>query len=577
MKKVLFRAIFIAGCVSLTIAVIWLLSNNEERAATDTAAPQPRVPDEINAPKVVWTERTYPHRVVEVPGYPVASAARSNEPVPRIVRVAAESGKQDRRVGVDAITNEWILTFRDGNALNKFINADGQRRRWIVDVIPGLNAIRIRGLSEEQIRSLAGRDSDFSDPAPNFFVRLPPLPEKAPGLVPDQKYTGFGLQALEWLGIKGNHSKWGAGLTIAVLDVGVEACPSLTEGNITRIDLTEEGSSAATAPKNPHATAVAAILAGNMAGKEGISPALDIMSIKVLNDAGVGDSFTLAKGIMEAVQRGAPVINLSLGSRGDSAVVRQAVDYAIQRGTVIVAAAGNEGTDGVSYPAKYDGVVAVTAVDAAGNRLDFANRGVEVDLAAPGLGVLAQYSTGKAFNFSGTSAAVPFVAGAIAGLMSQEPGLRAGEAVDILYRYSDDAGAPGKDPEYGCGILDMQRVLNRKTRGIYDVALAGNYLSGEGAEKGQIHLLVSAQNCGTERLSGADLNVRIGDSESTMILPAMDVGETVARQLTIRADQVNASSGITVSSRVSLRDATDSNPQNNSRATAFTASVSPVR
>ena len=112
---------------------------------------------------------------------------------------------------------------------------------------------------------------------------------------------------------------------------------------------------------------------------------------------------------------------------------------------IIVAAAGNDAVEGVTYPAKYEGVIGVSSVDATGKHLYFSNRGEEVDLAAPGIGVTAAWTGNSFIDFSGTSASAPFVSGTLAMLLSENPALRPTEAVEIISSYANDAGFPGRD------------------------------------------------------------------------------------------------------------------------------------
>ncbi|MGY8688851.1 MAG: S8 family serine peptidase, partial [Verrucomicrobiales bacterium] len=124
---------------------------------------------------------------------------------------------------------------------------------------------------------------------------------------------------------------------------------------------------------NGHGTAVASVAAGTHAAAPGVAPAAQVLSFRVADSDGNSDSFTLAQGILAAAEAGADVINISLGSTGDSGVVEEAVNKAMAAGSTIVAAAGNNGADSLSYPAAYEGVISVGSVDAAGQHLDFSN------------------------------------------------------------------------------------------------------------------------------------------------------------------------------------------------------------
>lgn len=469
----------------------------------------------------------------------------------------------------NAIPGEWILRFRDGDALQHFVEGDGLQRGHVLDVVRSLNALRLGGLTAEQILLLKEASSGSFEYSPNFKVSIPGSPGRQdPAKKAEQQYAGFGLRALPWLGVNGDHGTWGSGIRVAILDVGVGQCPGVSEKDIVRIDLTGKVT-AGTGDANSHATAVAVLLAGGIHGVEGVAPSAQILSIKVLSDGGSGDSFTLAKGIEEAVSRGARIINLSLGSRGDCPLVRQAVERAVAGGVIVVAAVGNDSAAGVSYPAAYNGVLGVTAVDAGGRHLDFANTGPGVDLAAPGFDVWAAYSEDGAMRMSGTSAAVPLVAGALASLISKEPGMTAAAAVDLLLRYCDDAGMPGRDEVFGCGILDMRRVLDSGTRGIRDIAIVDNCMELPAADAGQAFLVVSVQNRGTERLPVVQLRVRIGEYDNTVNMSDIEVGESVGCRFSLRPDAAQWANGVRVVSEALIPGVQDDLPWNNLKISVF--------
>ena len=195
-----------------------------------------------------------------------------------------------------------------------------------------------------------------------------------------------------------------------------------------------------------------------------MAPGTSLLSIRVAGGDGVGDSFTVAQGIVQAVNQGAQIINLSMGSQGDSFILHEAVNYALGKGVLIIASTGNDAVEGVDYPARYEGVVAVTGVDASGRHLYFANRGAEVTLSAPGYEVNAAWTQNQVVLVTGTSAAAPFVAGAVAAVMSANPGMTAADALAVLVKASKDAGTPGRDKEYGYGFLNLANLGNLQVK-----------------------------------------------------------------------------------------------------------------
>jgi thermitase len=143
------------------------------------------------------------------------------------------------------------------------------------------------------------------------------------------------------------------------------------------------------------------------------------------------------------------VINISLGSFGSSLVLQNAVQYAMNQGVVIVAAAGNEQLTQLAYPAAYPGVVSVGAVDKQRKQASFSNSGQGLVLSAPGVGILSAYPNGEVVVGSGTSQATALVSGAVATLMGR--GLSGAEAVKLLRESATATGAPKE--QVGAGVL----------------------------------------------------------------------------------------------------------------------------
>ncbi len=221
--------------------------------------------------------------------------------------------------------------------------------------------------------------------------------------------------------------------------------------SISQLDLVSSADAGITEYDN-HGTAVASVSAL-------VAPASEILSIRVLDAEGLGDSYTVAQGIVTAVGRGASVINLSIGSYTESAVLSEAVAYAVNQGVAVIAAAGNDGSNAPSYPAAYEGVVGVSALDAEGQIANFANYGDAVDLAAPGVEVVAAWEQSALITMSGTSAAAPFVTGAVAALLSTGQAANGVEAVSLLENHALDLGIEGVDANFGYGALQLGRLF----------------------------------------------------------------------------------------------------------------------
>jgi thermitase len=256
-------------------------------------------------------------------------------------------------------------------------------------------------------------------------------------------------------------------ITIAVLDTGVDLNhPDLISKLMVGYDFVNDD--AVPFDDNGHGTHVAAIAASatnNGIGTAGVSWGARILPVKVLDQAGNGTYARVAQGIIWATDWGAQVINLSLGGPNPSQVLQQAVDYAHQRGVVLVAATGNSGIQGVLYPARYDPVIAVAAVDSANNRAGFSNFGPEVDLAAPGVAVYAAYPGGGYGYRSGTSMSAPHVAGA-AALLASLPGSHAALVRWQLEATALDLGTAGRDSYFGSGLIQLDAAIGKGVPGL---------------------------------------------------------------------------------------------------------------
>lgn len=186
-----------------------------------------------------------------------------------------------------------------------------------------------------------------------------------------------------------------------------------------------------------HVAGIASAVSDNGLGIAGTAGNTSLISVKVLNDEGLGYYSWIADGIVWAADNGADVINLSLGGRYSSSTLRRAVDYAYAKGVVIVAAAGNDGSSIPVYPAYYSNTVAVTATDENDRKAYFSNYGSWVDIAAPGVNILSTYQENYGY-FSGTSVATPFVSGVAALVLALDNNLSNQQVVNRLESTADN-------------------------------------------------------------------------------------------------------------------------------------------
>jgi type VII secretion-associated serine protease mycosin len=250
----------------------------------------------------------------------------------------------------------------------------------------------------------------------------------------------------------------GAGVTVAVIDSGVDATHPDLEGSVLPgTDLTESGPGDGRIDSNGHGTKMASLIAAH--GRvQGVAPAASILPVRAGSGDGVrGDR--IAIGIRWAVAHGAKVISVSTGG-DDDPLLRQEVQAALAADIVIVAAVGNRpGDDSVRYPAGSPGVVAVAAIGNSGDHSSTSVSGPQVVLSAPGDDISGAYPGGKHQIGSGTSNATALTAGAVALIRARFPNLRAADVVRRLTATAIDKGSPGRDPEYGFGVINLVGAL----------------------------------------------------------------------------------------------------------------------
>jgi len=486
---------------------------------------------------------------------PIPARLAENKPLRRASPYARENSDRDA-IHPFALANERIARFQNEDDYLKFLACLESR---------GLSLL---GKSDRLLAVRFGHADDF-DPGDlekakigyNYLVTIPAPPDAQA----QPSAMGFGQHALAWLGIESDNSGWGKDITVAVLDSGVNNHTALDAGNgkVTHTPLTElaQGDT-----QLGHGTAVASIISGDISLIPGIAPAADILSIRITDADGSSDSFTLANGIMTAADAGAKVINISMGSYGNSPLVYDAVQYALEQGAVIVASSGNAGLDSIAYPAAYDGVIAVGAVEVQGEHLDFSNTGESLDIVAPGYQVNAAWGEDQLTSFSGTSASAPFISGAIAATMSEQPQLTAQQAADLVLRLSNDAGYPGTDATYGTGILAIDRVMEHGTPGIYDAAVTSQFLVPAATITALPNILVTIQNQGTETLINSPLTITTPSGSQRINISSLAAGQIQTFPVPVMLPEDGSPTA--VSSSVKTTEP-DQEPNNNSRDDHF--------
>ncbi len=269
-------------------------------------------------------------------------------------------------------------------------------------------------------------------------------------------------------------------IKVAIIDTGINLSHPDLKANI------KGGFSAVNYTKsynddNGHGTHVAGIVAAldNSFGVVGVGPKIDLYAVKVLNRNGSGYLSDIIEGLDWVIQQkktygGDWVINMSFGTPTYSQTFAEAIKRVADSGIIQVAAAGNSGPNDntVLYPAKFDEVIAVSAIDKDGNIASWSSRGPEVDLCAPGVDIYSTYKKSSYQTLSGTSMAAPHVAGVAALLLSQKEkcqylldditGCSPQEVQKRLEETAEQLSTDpiwGKDNLFGSGLVDAEAAV----------------------------------------------------------------------------------------------------------------------
>ncbi|MEW6430754.1 MAG: S8 family peptidase [Myxococcota bacterium] len=385
------------------------------------------------------------------------------------------------------VPNSIVVDFKDGTTKAEF---DEWEKDWgldleLADDEEGVDSAITVGSFDGDEAALLERIRQN----PNVEVAEPLMRFSASFVPNDPLYQKqWNLQAINMP--KAWESTHGKGVVVAVLDTGIayedyddfRQVPDLkgvkfTEGydfvNLDRHANDDHG----------HGTHVAGTIAqatNNGEGVAGVAFEATLMPVKVLDHFGGGTTAQIADAIRWAADHGAQVINMSLGGGGRSLVMEKAVEYAREKGVVVVCAAGNGGRGVVEFPAAYPGSVAVAAVGPTGKKAPYSSWGKELDIAAPGgdksqgeaAGILQNtidpqdVSQSVYASYQGTSMATPHVAG-VAALLFAAGAKDPDQVEKALFMSARPAeGTTGWNEQYGHGLLDADAALKalRKIR-----------------------------------------------------------------------------------------------------------------
>jgi len=249
---------------------------------------------------------------------------------------------------------------------------------------------------------------------------------------------------------------------IAIIDSGVDGNHEDIKGNYQSFkqaydtDVNGHGT---------HCAGIAGAVSNNGVGVASLSPSTGYVRItgyKVINNYGIGSQKQVVKGMIEAVDNGADVLSMSLGGptqRKRERIYKEAVDYALKQGAIVVVAAGNNNSKANTVtPANVDGVIAVAAVDENGKKASFSNTvaDLKMGVAAPGVNIVSTFPGNNYKSLNGTSMAAPYVSGLIGLMKSFKPDLTAEEAYFILQK----TGSKTKDGASTGLLIQPKAAIN---------------------------------------------------------------------------------------------------------------------
>jgi len=342
----------------------------------------------------------------------------------------------------------------DESSVGNALQAAGAREVGRVPQI-GVRILQVPEQAEAHVIAALSKNPNFEFAEPDYIANII--------LTPNDPYYA----AYQWhlpkvsAPVAWDTTTGSAAVTIAVVDSGVEAThPDFAGRVLAGYDFVNADSNAA--DDNGHGTGVAGVAAAQ--GNDGIGVAgaawnVAILPVKVMNSTGSGSYSAIANGITYSADRGARIINLSLGGSLSSSTLQNAVSYAWNKGSLIVAAAGNNGSSTTVYPAAYPNVVAVSATTSSDTLASFSSYGSFVDLSAPGQDITMPWINGGYVTISGTSFSSPLTAGVAALALSRNPALSNAQLSLVLTANTDDLGAAGYDIYFGAGRLNAARVV----------------------------------------------------------------------------------------------------------------------
>lgn len=351
--------------------------------------------------------------------------------------------------GARFVKDEVLISFKVGTRRSEVETLLAQLGGMVVGSIPELGIYRVRFAPGTNILALVEQlagNPIVGRVEPNYVAEIPPgtvLASAAAGRLLHPFAAPSGTPPM------------------AILDSGLGAGSGLDDLVVGRFDALNPDR--ALDDSVGHGTQMALIASGAVSPDGSASgedvQGVPLVAIRAFDDNGNASNFSILRSIDYALSKGVRVMNLSWGSDTSSEFLQNALAYARSKGMVIVAAAGNSPTGKAIYPAGYTGVIAVSATGEGGSLWSESNYGDFVSFAAPGTATFPAGSKGTAGSYAGTSIASAYVSRALALYFTEHPNATTAEAISALKAAATDAGAAGRDAQYGFGAVDAAAVV----------------------------------------------------------------------------------------------------------------------
>jgi thermitase len=308
---------------------------------------------------------------------------------------------------------------------------------------------------QEDLRRSLEQSGRFSFVEPDYVAHALATPNDPS--YPQQWHLPIIQAPIAWNSATGNLS-----VSIAMIDSGVDPShPDLAAHLVPGWSfLTGTSNTRDVLGHGTQTAGTAAAIGNNAVGVTGVAWNVSITPLVVLDSTNFASYSNIASAIQYAADHGVRVANISIGGTSPSATLQSAVNYAWNKGTVVIAAAGNYGTSAPIYPGACTNVLAVTATDNTDTITSWSSYGTWVSLAAPGLNIVTTAMGGGYGAASGTSFSAPIVAGVAALVLSVNPSLTASQIASVLEMSADDLGPAGWDQAYGWGRVNAARAVS---------------------------------------------------------------------------------------------------------------------